>query len=89
MSFRRPAVTPDQDGTTNYLDNSSESVSAGATFRFTDPLQVFTEPVSLDVGAQVIVANERSNRKQAADPTGGASYGGALFSFSAMVRYLY
>ena len=85
----RPAVTPDQNGTTNYLDNFTECVGAGATLRFTDPLQVFTEPVAFDLGAQMIFANERSNRKQAADPTGSATWGGTLFSFAAMLRYLY
>jgi hypothetical protein len=87
--FVRPAVTPDQNGTTNYLDNFTESVGAGATFQFHDPLEVFTEPVSFDVGAQVIIANARSTAKQAADPTGNSSYGGVLYSFAAMLRYLY
>jgi long-subunit fatty acid transport protein len=85
----RPAVTPDQNGTTNYLDNFTEAVSAGLSFRFQDPLKVFTDPVTLDLGGQLIFANERTNRKQAADPTGGASYGGQLYSFSGMLRYLY
>ena len=86
----RPAVTPDQTGTTNYLDDSSESFSAGATFRFTDPLEVFSDPVSLDLGGQLIVANERTAKKaQLADPTGSSTYGGTLFSFAAMLRYLY
>ena len=85
----RPAVTPDQGGVTNYLDNFTESAAAGATFRFSDPLQVFSEPVSFALGGQVMIANERSNKKQTVDPTGSASYGGTLFSFSAMLRYLY
>ena len=85
----RPAVTPDQGGVTNYLDNFTESAAAGATFRFSDPLQVFSEPVSFDLGGQVMIANERSNKKQTVDPTGSATYGGTLFSFSAMLRYLY
>ena len=85
----RPPVTPEQSGPTNYLDNFTESVAAGATFKFTDPLQVFTEPVAFDVGAQFIIANERSDRKQTADPTGSATWGGSLVSFAAMLRYLY
>lgn len=89
-AFVRPAVTPDQSGTTNYLDNFSESVSAGLTFRFTDPLDVFSDPVSFDLGAQVIKANERTSTKlQTTDPTGSSTYGGTLFSFAAMLRYLY
>lgn len=87
--YLRPPVTPDQTGVTNYLDNFTECLSAGATFRFTDPLEVFTDPVSLDVGGQVLVANARTNVKQAADPTGNSTFGGALYSFSAMLRYLY
>jgi long-subunit fatty acid transport protein len=87
--YVRPAVTPDQDGTTNYLDNFTECVGAGATFRFTDPLQVFTEPVAFDVGAQLMIANDRGSQKQTADPTGSQNYGGSLTSFAAMLRYLY
>jgi hypothetical protein len=86
----RPPVTPDQVGTTNYLDNFTETISGGASFRFKDPLQVFTDPVSFDLGAAIMIANERTTAKtQAADPTGGASYGGSLFTVSAMLRYLY
>jgi long-subunit fatty acid transport protein len=85
----RPAVTPEQNGTTNYLDNFTESVAAGATFRFTDPLQVFSELVSFDVGAQMMIANPRSTKKQALDPTGNSTYGGTLLSVAAMLRYLY
>jgi long-subunit fatty acid transport protein len=87
--WMRPAVTPDQNGTTNYLDNFTEAISAGLSFRFLDPLEVFTDPVTLDVGGQLIFANERTSKKQPADPTGGASYGGQLYSFSGMLRYLY
>jgi len=89
-AWARPAVTPDQGGVTNYLDNFTESLSAGATFKFIDPLKVFTDPVAFDIAAAVMIANERENKKsQAADVTGGASYGGALFTASAMLRYLY
>ena len=85
----RPAVTPDQTGNTNYLDNFTESFSLGASFRFHDPLQVFTEPVTFDLAGQLIVANERTSKKQAADPVGTSTFGGNLVNFSAMLRYLY
>lgn len=86
----RPAITPDQTGNTNYLDNFSESVNLGMTYKFIDPLKVFTEAVSLDLAASAIFANERSHKKKSAvDPTGGASFGGAVLSFGANLRYLY
>jgi hypothetical protein len=85
----RPSVIPDQNGATNYLDNFTECVSAGATLSFKDPLEVFSEPVHFDLGGQLILANQRSDKKQAVDPTGNAVWGGSLFSFSAMLRYLY
>ena len=86
----RPPITPDQVGTTNYLDNFTESFSGGATFKFSDPLKVFTDPVAFDFALGVMIANERDmTKRQAADQTGGASYGGALFTASAMLRYLY
>jgi hypothetical protein len=86
----RPPVTPDQVGTTNYLDNFTETISGGATLKFKDPLQVFTDPVAFDVGAAVMIANERTTAKtQTADSTGSMSYGGTVFTVSAMLRYLY
>ena len=86
----RPPVTPDQVGTTNYLDNFTECFSGGATIKFKDPLQVFTDPVALDLGLAFMIANERTTTKtQPTDATGGASYGGSLFTLSAMLRYLY
>ena len=36
-----------------------------------------------------LIANERSTAKQTADPTGSSTYGGILYSFAAMLRYLY
>jgi long-subunit fatty acid transport protein len=85
----RPSVVPEQNGVTNYLDNFTECFSAGGTLSFKDPLLVFSEPIHFDLGGQVIIANARSDKKQAADPTGNATWGGTLFSFSAMLRYLY
>jgi hypothetical protein len=85
----RPSVIPDQNGTSNYLDNFTYCAAAGATLRFRDPLDVFTELVQFDLGAQLIIAKERSDKKQAVDPTGSATWGGNLFSFSAMLRYQY
>ena len=86
----RPPVTPDQVGTTNYLDNFTETFAAGASFRFKDALEVFPDPVTLDLGSSLMVANERTQAKrQVADATGGASFGGALFTIGAMLRYLY
>jgi long-subunit fatty acid transport protein len=87
--YVRPPVTPDQGGVTNYLDNFTECIGAGLTLKFTDPLQVFTDPVAFDLGGQVLIANSRTSTKQSADPTGSYTYGGQLFSFAAMLRYLY
>lgn len=89
-AYVRPPVTPDQTGSTNYLDNFTENFSAGATIKFDDPLRVFTEPVHFDLGAALLVANDRQTLKaQAVDATGNYSYGGTIFSFGAMLRYLY
>ena len=89
-AWLRPAVTPDQIGTTNYLDNFTESVSAGVTFRFKDPLEVFSDPVAFDVAGAFMHANERVSQKtQQLDPTGSYSFGGNLVTMSAMLRYLY
>ena len=86
----RPAITPDQVGTTNYLDNFTETIAGGVTFKFKDLLQVFPDPVSLDLGGSLMIANNRTNvKRQTVDPTGGASFGGTLLTMGAMLRYLY
>jgi long-subunit fatty acid transport protein len=86
----RPPVTPDQVGTTNYLDNFTETIAGGFSFKFLDPLQIFTDPVTFDLGGQLLVANERTQvKRQPADPTGGASFGGMLMTIAAMLRYQY
>ncbi len=86
----RPAITPDQTGTTNYLDNFTESVSLGFTYKFPDLLKIFPDPVSLDLAVSSIFANERSYAKrQATDATGGASFGGSIWTVGAGLRYQY
>jgi hypothetical protein len=87
----RPPVTPDQVGTTNYLDNFTETLAGGFTLRFRDPLQVFTDPVALDVGGSLVIANRRSQTKvrAAANLTGDAEFGGVVITLGAMLRYLY
>ena len=75
-AYVRPAITPDQTGTTNYLDNFTENFSAGATFSFDDPLRVFTEPVHFDISAGLLVANERDVTKSA----GGGSRPATTFA---------
>jgi long-subunit fatty acid transport protein len=89
VSFR-PPVTPDQIGTTNYLDNFTETVAGGVTMKFIDPLKVFTDPVAFDLGAQVIIANPRTqNKANTGDVTGGATFGGTVVTLGAMLRYQY
>jgi long-subunit fatty acid transport protein len=86
----RPPVTPDQVGTTNYLDNFTETIAGGATMRFLDPLKVFTDPVSLDVGGSVQIANPRTqNKSNPGDLTGSAEFGGVIVTLGAMLRYQY
>jgi long-subunit fatty acid transport protein len=79
----RPAVTPDQSALSSYLDNATLQIGAGAAM-----------PVAAGVSVEAAVGGallfERTMHKASAtNPTGDASFGGSLWSFSAMVHYDY
>ena len=79
----KPAVTPDQIALTSYLDNPTLQAGFGAARDFAGGLSV-----EAAVGATVLF--ERTMAKaSASNPTGGASFGGALWTGSAMVHYAY
>ncbi|MGZ6143786.1 MAG: OmpP1/FadL family transporter [Myxococcales bacterium] len=79
----KPAVTPDQIALTSYLDNPTLQLGAGAS-------RDFGGGVSVDAAVAATVLFERTMTKaSAANPTGNASFGGALWSGSAMVHYVY
>jgi long-subunit fatty acid transport protein len=79
----KPAVTPDQIALTSYLDNPTLLVGAGGTWAAGDGLFV-------DAALAATVLFERQMHKAgAANPTGDASFGGSLWTASAMVRYEY
>lgn len=78
----KPAVTPDQIALTSYLDNPTLQLGFGASRE--------VGPVSVDAAVGATVLLERTMTKaSASNPTGNASFGGTLWTASAMVRYAY
>ena len=79
----KPAITPDQIALTSYLDNATVLAGLGATHDFGGGLFV-------DAAVQATILFERHMHKASAqNPTGDASFGGSLWTLSAMVRYEY
>ena len=79
----KPAITPDQIALTSYLDNPTVVLGAGGSRDLGGGLFV-------DAALAATVLLERKMTKAgAANPTGNASFGGSLWTASAMVRYEY
>lgn len=86
----RPTPLPVQTSGTNILDNDSHTFSAGLGFQFHEPLQIFPEPVSIDLTGQLGVLPSRLHNKDTTDdPVGNLSAGGLIYGFSAAIRYTY
>ena len=84
----RPTYVPNQVASTNYLDADAHIIATGVTFRFYDALEIFTNPLNIDVGGQVQILPTRSvDKAQAADPVGNYSFGGEVVALAASVRY--
>lgn len=86
----RPSPVPVQTTGTNVLDNDTHTITAGLGINFRDPLDIFSMPVSLDVGGFASFLPQRSHIKDSAnDPVGDLSAGGQLFGFSVSLRYTF
>jgi long-subunit fatty acid transport protein len=84
----RPTYVPNQVGTTNYLDSDAHILGLGATFQFNDPLEVFTQPLKLDIGSQFQATQRRAVSKALqTDPVGSYDFGGVVVAASATLRY--
>ena len=84
----RPTYVPRQIGTTNFLDTDTHLLGLGASIQFNDPLEVFSQPLFLDLGTQLQIAQTRSVTKaSASDPVGNYKFGGVAVAGSAGLRY--
>lgn len=79
----RPPVTPAQSAVSSYLDNPTLQVGAGAAYQV-------AAGVALEAALGATVLLERTMHKASAyNATGDASFGGSLWTGSAMARYEY
>ena len=82
----RPTPIPDQRGDTNYLDNSTHTLGLGLGYTFRDPLEVFEQPVTFDLAAQVGLLSARLADKTRAT-SADYRYGGLLYQVGGVFRY--
>jgi len=79
----KPAITPDQFALTSYLDSPTVIAGAGATV-------AAGQGLFIDAAVAGTLLFERQMHKASAtNPTGDASFGGSLWTFSTMLRYEY
>jgi long-subunit fatty acid transport protein len=87
-SFYRPTPVPRQSAPgTNVLDASAIGVGAGVGFAFRDPLEVFEEPIRIDLATQAAFLLEREANKDDFDEVPPYRYSATVFGLTAAVRY--
>lgn len=86
--FYRPTPVPRQDTQgTNLLDNATVGVTAGVGFSFPDPLEIFQEPVHIDLGGQAQFILPRVATKDTVDAQAGYTYSATVYGATAAIRY--
>src|SRR4029077_12975362 len=86
----KPAVTPDQVALTSYLDNPTLLLGAGAGAELSAFSALLPKGLWADVAVAGTLLFERQMHKLGSvNPTGDASFGGSLWTFSTMFRYEY
>jgi long-chain fatty acid transport protein len=81
-----PTPVPNQVGRTNYLDASAHHLSTGVGVSFRDPLEVFEQPITLDVSFHAALLRERAVDK-GNDGRIAYTFGGALYQAAGALRY--
>jgi long-chain fatty acid transport protein len=88
--YYQPTPVPNQTSGSNYVDNNAHALSSGVGVVFSDPLEIFANPISVDASAQVLLLMERSARKaNGNDPVGDWRAGGQVFDFALSIIYAY
>src|SRR5262249_35634719 len=86
----RPTPAPVQTSGTNILDNDTHTASLGVGFQFKDPLQIFSQPIGIDLTGQIGFLPTRLHTKDTADdPVGDITAGGTIYAISALLRYTF
>jgi long-subunit fatty acid transport protein len=88
--FYRPTMVPRQDTAgTNILDGNAVGVTGGVGFNFKDPLEVFENPVKIDLSGHGTFILARSAAKEATDVVPSYKYAASVGGFSVGIRYDY
>ncbi len=88
--FYRPTMVPRQDTAgTNTLDGSALGLTAGVGFNFADPLEVFENPLKVDISGHGTFIMQREANKAATDVVPAYRYAGNVGGLSVGLRYDY
>jgi hypothetical protein len=81
-------MVPRQDvSETNILDSTTLGVSGGMGLSFMDPLEIFQEPLTLDLALQAAYLLPRDANKPSTDPLPPYSYSAFAVSGAIDLRY--
>ncbi len=83
----RPSPAPTPDRAFNYIDGDAHLLAGGFGFTFADPLEVRQNPVTLDFVYQATIMAPVVVKKQAGDPVGDYTAGGAVHSLGIAFRH--
>ena len=84
-----PTPVPKQNGDTNILDGDTHAFAVGVGFNFSDPLEVFSKPVHIDLAYQFMWIPERRADKGSASDVPSYVYGAYVNNVTAAVRYVF
>lgn len=85
----KPTPVPLQNGDTNILDGDTHAFAAGLGFSFSDPLEVFSKPVHIDLAYQFLYVPERRANKSSNSDVPSYVYSGYAHNVTAAVRYVF
>lgn len=86
--FFRPTPVPQQNTAgTNILDASTLGITGGIGFNFSDPLEVFSQPLTIDLAGQAQFLLPREAKKDATDDQPSYRYDGKAYGLNIAVRY--
>lgn len=87
-AFFRPTMVPRQDvSETNILDSTTMGLTGGIGLQFMDPLEVFQEPITLDLALQGAYMLPRTANKPSTDPLPAYSYHAVVGGGAIDLRY--
>jgi len=84
--YRPTAIAP-QTGFSSFVDSDAHILGAGGAVSAPDPLEIDENPVTLELGAQLILLSSQEVQKPAGSPVSGFGASGSLLTLSLTVRH--